>query len=469
MSNLDILNFPGDFQCDFVFLVNHLGESINITDTIVNLNVYENIRRPFITGDITFLDSSNIVRDNELNLGQERLSIQLRTSTFEQPIVDGGTFNFRIIAVMEDEPMQSARKIKLQFTSKEYVTDKQVRISKTYEKEYHLMVEDVLRSDRYLDTKKELVIEPSRHIQKHCIPDQHPIEFIESIRPMCQAKNRDNVGYLFFETLDNKFHFQSYGSMIAEAKAKQSEVRQYTLNKAANASMEGEDPNFGKLFNIERFEPMVHHNNIVNLNEGLYGSKLVSFDIYTKTLDEKEYNYFDRYGDIPHLDYTTEEPSAKQQVNRHIPHGQTQDMKGNRLSDYADYVQFTKYHTTADNQTKTYPQDTVLQANSQDLAWSNQRVKLQVPGCADIHAGQIIRVSIPDLTKSDSIIPKEDPVYSGTWLIEALQHSFVFGAPIKKHQMSFTCIRDSYEQTLQIGENENEQQPEKYATTTLTQ
>ena len=37
------LNFPGDFQCDFVFLVNHLGESINITDSVVNLNIYENI------------------------------------------------------------------------------------------------------------------------------------------------------------------------------------------------------------------------------------------------------------------------------------------------------------------------------------------------------------------------------------------------------------------------------------------
>ena len=164
MSEQDKLNFPGDFQCDFAFIINHLGETINITDNIVNLNIYENIRTPFITGDVTFIDSNNIVRDNELNLGQERLSIQIRTSTFERPIVNAGNFNFRIIAVMEDEPFTSSRKVKLQFVSKEFVTDKQVRISKTYQKEFHLMVEDVLRNDSYMGTKKELVLEPTRHI-----------------------------------------------------------------------------------------------------------------------------------------------------------------------------------------------------------------------------------------------------------------------------------------------------------------
>ena len=117
MSEQDKLNFPGDFQCDFAFIINHLGEPINITDNIVNLNIYENIRTPFITGDVTFIDSNNIVRDNELNLGQERLSIQIRTSTFERPIVNAGNFNFRIIAVMEDEPFTSSRKVKLQFVS----------------------------------------------------------------------------------------------------------------------------------------------------------------------------------------------------------------------------------------------------------------------------------------------------------------------------------------------------------------
>ena len=466
MSEQDKLNFPGDFQCDFAFIINHLGETINITDNIVNLNIYENIRTPFITGDVTFIDSNNIVRDNELNLGQERLSIQIRTSTFERPIVNAGNFNFRIIAVMEDEPFTSSRKVKLQFVSKEFVTDKQVRISKTYQKEFHLMVEDVLRNDSYMGTKKELVLEPTRHIFKHCITDQHPIEFINTIRPLCQAKDRENVGYLFYETLDNKFHFQSFGSLIAEAKAKQPEVRQYTLNKAGNAQIEGEDPNFGKLFNIERFTPMLNHNNITNLNEGLYGSKLVSFDIYTKTLKETEYNYFDSYSDIPHLDYTTEQ---KQTRNPHIPHSQTPDMKGNRVSDYPDYVQYTTLHTTADETSKSYPESTVLQANSQSLAWNNQRVKIQVPGCAMVHAGEIIRLSIPDLVRQTDIIPKDDPSYSGTWILEAIQHSFVFGAPVKKHEMLFTCIRDSVESPIKVGENENEQQPDKLAFTTLTQ
>ena len=144
-------------------------------------------------------------------------------------------------------------------------------------------------------------------------------------------------------------------------------------------------------------------------------------------------------------------------------------MKGNRISDYPDYVQYTTLHTTADETSKSYPESTVLQANSERLAWNNQRVKVQVPGCAMVHAGEIIRLSIPDLVRQTDIIPKDDPSYSGTWIIEALQHSFVFGAPVKKHEMLFTCIRDSVESPIQVGDNENEQQPDKLAFTTLTQ
>ena len=64
MSEQDKLNFPGDFQCDFAFIINHLGESINITDNIVNLNIFEDIHTPFITGDVTFIDSRETINSN---------------------------------------------------------------------------------------------------------------------------------------------------------------------------------------------------------------------------------------------------------------------------------------------------------------------------------------------------------------------------------------------------------------------
>ena len=463
---LDTLNQPGDFVMDFAFLVNHRGESVDITATITELNIYENIDRPFITGEVAIMDSNGFIKDNELNLGQEFLVVKFRTP--EMPIdienvVDSTQIAFRIVSIKSDEIKNTFRYVKYAFTTKEFVRDKQVRISKTYEDTYSEMVKDVLNNQNFLSTDKDVIIEPSRGTKKFTLPDVHPTEFINMIRKKAQSADRENVGYLFYERLDNQFHFRTFGSLVANGKSDEETIRTYTLQKAGAIAGQSVKK---RLLQIVSLEPQQHHNQITNLNEGLYGSKLVSFDIYTKTLNETEYNYFDSYGDIPHLDYTGEE---KTELSQHIPHSQTPDMKGNRISDYPDYVQHTAFHTTADETSKSYPENTVLQANSQRLAWNNQRVKIQVPGCAQIHAGEIIRLSIPDMTKSDSIVPKEDPVYSGTWLIEALQHSFVFGAPVKKHEMNFTCIRDSVEATLQIGENENEQQPEKLAITTLTQ
>ena len=55
---LDTLNQPGDYVMDYAFLVNHKGESVDITATITELNIYENIDRPFITGEVAFTDSN---------------------------------------------------------------------------------------------------------------------------------------------------------------------------------------------------------------------------------------------------------------------------------------------------------------------------------------------------------------------------------------------------------------------------
>ena len=62
---LDTLNFPGDFVLDYAFIVNHKGETVDITSSITELNVYENIDRPFITGEFAFADSNGIVKDND--------------------------------------------------------------------------------------------------------------------------------------------------------------------------------------------------------------------------------------------------------------------------------------------------------------------------------------------------------------------------------------------------------------------
>ena len=445
----EILGFPGDFILDYFFIINHRGESINITNSVVNLNVYESIHSPYITGDFTFLDSSEIIRANDLGFGQERVSISLRTPEFDNPVINNENSNWRVVAVLEDEQLGPAtRKMKMSFTTKEFVKDKQIRISKTFEDTYAEMAVSILTDENYLDTKKDIIVEPTANTHKFCVPDLHPYEFINTIRPSCQAKDRNNVGYLFYETLDNKLHFRSYGSLTQPGFAEQesSELMQYTLGKSANVS---DGTVKSKLGAIEEFKPMTHHNDIVNLNKGFYGSKLIDFDIFKKEHKITEYSYFDAYETIPHLDST-----------EGLPYSKTPDMGGRTLSDYKDYAQFTAYHTTADATSFSYPERTIQQSHAEPHSWDNNRVHIKVPGRPGINAGSMILCLITDMTISKGdITPTPENLYSGKYLAENIQHSFIFGAPIKVHQMSITAVRDSVETPLQYEKDINEQTP----------
>ena len=447
---LDTLNFPGDYVLDYAFLVNHRGETIDITSTLVEFNIYENIDRPFITGEVAFADSNGIVKDNELNLGQEYLVIKLRTPELPkvtENVVDSSSVAFRIVSVKSDVIENQFRLVRYAFTTKEFVRDKQVRISKTYEDSYSEMVKDVLNNQTFLSTDKDIVVEPTRGTKKHTIPDLHPIQFINSIRSKCQSEDRDNVGFLFYERLDNQFHFRSFGSLVANAKTSEDEIRTYTLQKAG--ARPGQTPK-ERLLHIINMNPMVHHNQITNLNEGYYGSRLGSFDLYTKTYTETTYNHFDAYSKVPHLNYTEEG-----EENDKIPHAKTPDRLGNSLADYSDYMQINTVHTTADSNTLVQPDSTILQQRSQDMNWRQNRIKLEVYGCAGIHAGDVIRVNIPSINQKDTLEPEIEPSYSGAYIIEAIQHRFIM-SPVKSHKMSFTCIRDSQEISISTGVNNNE-------------
>ena len=453
---LDTLNFPGDFVMDYCFLVNHKGQSIDISNAVNEISFYENIERPFITGELSLIDASGVIKDNELNLGQEFLVVKMRTPTLPEAIeniVDSSDIAFRIVSVKQDTIGTNYRAVKLAFTTKEFVRDKQVRISKTYTGAYSEMVEDVLNNQNFLQTEKSVIIEPTRSTKKHTVTDQHPIEFINSIKHKCQSQDRNNIGYLFYERLDNQFHFRSYGSLIANAKTSDEEIRTYTYQKA------GQRPGLSpieRLGNILSVKPLLHHNQITNLNEGYYGSRLGAFDLYTKTYAETTYNHFDAYKNTPHLDKSTEG-----EENAIMPHAKTPDRDGLRLSDYADYVQINTVHTTADEDTLSNPQNIILQQRSQRLNWQQNRIQLETYGMAGVHAGQIIKVLVPSINEEKTMEPTIEPSLSGNYIIEAIQHKIVL-VPVKQHRMVFTCIRDSQEITISEGDN-NKEEPSNFS------
>ena len=72
------LQKAGDFILDGVLIVGSSGIRVNIIDQVQELNIYESIDSPYISGNILMSDSSGIAESLPL-LGQERLLFKLRT------------------------------------------------------------------------------------------------------------------------------------------------------------------------------------------------------------------------------------------------------------------------------------------------------------------------------------------------------------------------------------------------------
>ena len=53
MSDSERLQSPGDFFIDGVLIVGSSGARINVTDQVRELNIYQNINTPFISGSIS--------------------------------------------------------------------------------------------------------------------------------------------------------------------------------------------------------------------------------------------------------------------------------------------------------------------------------------------------------------------------------------------------------------------------------
>ena len=81
----NILQAAGDYELDGALIVGSSGSSINIIDQLRELNIYQSIDSPFMSGNIVLADSAGVAELLPL-LGQERLLFSLKTPGHESSV-----------------------------------------------------------------------------------------------------------------------------------------------------------------------------------------------------------------------------------------------------------------------------------------------------------------------------------------------------------------------------------------------
>ena len=198
MTTATQLQSAGDYHLDGALIVGSSGKKVNVINMIGELNIYQSLDSPYMSGNIMVTDASGIAENLPL-LGQERLLFSLATPGLE------GEINFNdyhaIIYNVEKRFHQSDREqvLILNWTTLEHYKNLRTKVSKSFNGNISDMVADILSDKNFLGTKKPLKIEKTRNIRKYVIPNLSPFQAINLLKEEAVSMGENSPHYLFFE------------------------------------------------------------------------------------------------------------------------------------------------------------------------------------------------------------------------------------------------------------------------------
>ena len=438
------IQYAGEYELQELKLYSSTGNVIDLTTTTVEINLFEDITRNSMSGSIIVADTNNLILNAPI-IGQEYISLKIKT-----PSLDGKEINFTDhvfcaykIGIRSDLS-QSSELFEISLTTPELQKNIRTRVSKSYTGTIDEIVEDVVRNELFVNSRKPLFIEPTVGIKRIVAPNKNPYGIIQMLKKQAISAHNQSPHFLFFEN-SKGIHFRSLQSLYEQESMGEyhaGDVGDHTDTQGKTGDIEQD---FKRVLS---FSQSGTNDMLVNIKTGLLGSKITVFDIYNKNYNTTTYNYFENFKDFGRL--------GKHPIYNNVPI----DAKDNNVGSFADAkIHLHPTSTTTDykdaqhyeTDTSSYPytsnkiQDTLLsrQAKLMELE-TTLNLALQINGNTTIAAGQVISFSKPTRGSHHGQSEK-DAVYSGNYLITRLRHMFTQGT--KKHEISMIVSKDSIDTT----------------------
>ena len=460
----DEIRSVGDFNLATAEIITSAGNKINIEQNIIHINLFEDIQKNSLTGEIMLQDSAGFVSEAPI-IGQEYLRLKIKTSSLnnEKDIIDF-TKNVFIINSIQNrtEEGNNVSLYLLTFSSSEIAKNQRTKITSSLNGTYSNIVKQMLDK---VNCQKKIFLEPTRGVKRIVAPNIRPFDVIKMALSSSSSAISDNFSpsYLFFETFEG-YHFRSLASMYAQPIS-----QTYTTYVPGSKVDRGIVNIETELGNIIDYEIVDNSNSLFNSTTGVLASKLIVHNIYSKSFEEYTYNYFDNFSKEIHI------TSYHDKKQFPIFSDVTIEKDGARSSDFPARTYLTSIsqsetdtnNTTVDG-TEPYaapdPQNT-LQERSSTINQLEKGLILNISthGNTSLNAGDIVKLDIP-LTASikTSENRKNDRFYQGVFLIKKIKHEFDFG--IKKHGSILTLVKDSLPEKLEGPKDQYEPKPEKSPT-----
>ena len=452
-ANNKLIERPGNFIITDVCILpyHQFDEDPNlfrqyITDQVLNINIFESLESPFLSGEIQLVDGVNVSSLLPLT-GFERIEFKLYTPGEDR----GYDFSVRsghpmMITGLRNKTALNDRvqQYTLEFCSMERVKNDQIRVSKAFSGKSEDIVLSVCRDE--IETTKNIVIEETKTNAKYVAPRIRPLDVIKYVGKVSESQNFQNAGYLFYET-GLGFNFKSYESMFCDKSGAPRPVRaKYSPKIVVKRDKDGNRDIINGLQSSSKFVVKSQFNTLRHLKAGTFASRSIRHDLFNKSFSEIDFDYHTHYANENHLeqDYRGENKTD----NGVIPFFNYS--KGKTISDFKEGTLL--FESTTDKIHDSYNflgRDKVAQKRvSQKAALSSIILEIEVPGFTGISVGEVVHFTCPSFAPVKNPLEKDnDPYLTGRYLISSIRHKIDIKGT-KTHAMTIELIKDSYNKSL---------------------
>lgn len=401
------------FKVKEIVLVTKAG-SIDITSIFAEINIFDSLFMPVITGNIVIIDSiglsSRIFFD-----GSE--SILLHLSKDDQSDIAEYKRAFRIYKqTNRTNQNQNTESYTLHFVSDEQIFSDQQRINQSFNTTYSDMVEKILLN--YLKVKENNlggIYEITNGLRKVVIPNLRPLEAIEWCAKRAVDKE-NSPNFVFFQNSVG-FNFVSLSTLLTQ---------DTILNINFSVKNRVDIDSINELSSAIHLEIVSQNDTLENTRSGVYAGKFIGFDPITRSHAFRNLSYGDHYTSMRHGNET---PNFTSIQNRDKAYNDQMFNSKKTLSIFGTTRRYSKYIKDNDpdsiNKTQDY-ENVVFQRTSILKNLMNKKIKLVMPGNFQLSSGFNVGVTSPLFGLKSNDESTEDESISGNYLIVASRQIIKF-------------------------------------------
>lgn len=428
MALSESIRFAGDVNIDKIEIISSNGFLQNVTNQVIAIEIFEDLYSPFITGNIVVKDSLDLANLFPF-VGEEFINLKIHTPTLEDKtqVIDSQFYIYK----MSNRELMGDRNVvyQLHFISPEAIVDLNKKISKVYEGKISDIASKLVTDKTFgLETKKKLNLEPTPNSVKYISNFWSPIKNLNYIAG--NAVNTANAAsYVFFENRVG-FNFVSLENLFKSPVKQDFVYDSYIRDMGSlNTTIRNVEEDYKRIVDVSIPEAYDYMDRSMS---GMFSSKMISSDITLKRYVAKNFDMLKDFSKNSHLNAFP--LASKKNIQR----------PSSLIINYQkEYGLFNGYTDVTNAKTLQQRISLLQQAEG-------SKIEITVPGRTDYTVGMKVSVKLyknSPVTKTDSNEDITDNMFSGNYLISAINHYI----NREKHECKMELIKDSFIVDLEKG------------------